>query len=58
VKDESKKQWTSPSLTVLGDVKELTRHRHGDRDRDFGDPKSKHFGASDGFVFTTTPISG
>jgi hypothetical protein len=54
VKDEQRKQWTPPQLSVLGDVKELTLHRH----KDFGDPKNKRFGTSDGFVFSNAPISG
>lgn len=56
MRDDQKRQWTQPQLVVLGDVRELTLHRH--REHDVGDPKNKHFGTSDGFVFTNTPISG
>jgi hypothetical protein len=44
--EQNKKQWNQPQLKVLGDVESLTL------------AKVKNFGASDGFVFNNTPISG
>lgn len=38
--------WTTPALTVYGDVTELTL------------AKEKHRGVSDGFTFNGVPISG
>ncbi len=38
--------WETPSLTVYGDVTELTLQ------------KDKHSGISDGFTFNGVPISG
>jgi hypothetical protein len=40
------KVWTTPELTVYGDVTELTL------------VKDKHRGVSDGFTFNGVPISG
>ena len=42
----NKKQWTQPSLTVLGDVEALTLE------------KVKNFGGNDGFVLENQTISG
>jgi len=42
----NKKQWTQPSLTILGDVEALTLE------------KVKNFGGNDGFVLENQTISG
>jgi len=45
MKQEQKKEWTQPELTVLGNVETLTL-------------KNKTMGATDGFTFNGVPISG
>jgi len=42
---KAKKQWTQPTLTVLGDVESLTL-------------KNKNFGGNDGYTFENQSISG
>jgi hypothetical protein len=44
--NDTKKQWAQPQITVLGNVESLTLL------------KSKQFGATDGFTFEGSTISG